>query len=527
MNRVAAGTAWAEANWWHWLALLAGLLLSAAPARAQRPHPTPLPAAAPDSLRRLEDRPPPLAPVVAPTDTLVRITPCPATGGRVRVGAILFAGNHRTVERALRAELNFREGDSLDVADLPARLEANRRRIYNLQLFHAVLVQASCGGTGRLTVLFSVQERWYVLPTPILSLAVPRGDFNLWRARADRWQRIDYGLHLVDTNFRGRAEQLTANIQFGFNRKFEVLYEAPGLGKRRRVGVGFGVSYYQSRSLDYRTQGDTFATCHQNSDFPIQRFYVSGGIRLRHTVQLVSSLDVSYHRELISDTILFVNPAFFLGRQQRQYLELGAATTLNQRNTFAYPVTGRFMQATLTFRQFTGPEAAAPYLIGRLHYAQYFSLGRNVYYSIGAWAQTRVLNAQIAYADARTLGGDVQVRGYNSYIVEGRTYGLLQQGLSFRAWAPPPLRIPFVKDPKINTLPLAVYLNAFADAGLSAGRLGYYPQMPNQLPNQLLASVGLGAHLVTYYDRVFRFEIVRTLSVYPQIVFLFNTGFPI
>ena len=502
---------------------LGWLLLGLHPAVAQ----TPLPPPPPDSLRELsqERHPPPLAPVVAPTDTLVRVGACPMQ--RVRIVAILFVGNNRTRERTLRAELNFHEGDSLTVADLPARLEVNRRRLFNLQLFHAVLAQASCGGTGQLTVLFSVQERWYILPTPILSLSE---DFNVWRTRPDRWHRIDYGLHLVDNNFRGRAEQLTANIQLGFNRKYELFYEAPGFGRRRRVGLGLGISYYQSRNLDYNIIGDRRLSLPSAEEdaFPIQRFYLTGGLRLRHTVQLSSAFDVSYHREQVSSLILGLNPDYLLGFQQRQYLEASLITTNNQRNTFAYPLTGQFLSGGLTFRQFVGgPDRSPAYATLRGRYARYLSLGHQFYYALGLAAQTRLFAARLAEVDARSLGYDALVRGYDFYIVEGRSYGVVQQGVSWRAWAPPPLRIPFVNNPKINTLPLAIYLNAFADAGLTGGGVGLPARPSNQLPGQLQASVGAGVHFVTYYDRVFCLELIRTLTVYPNLGFFFRSTFPI
>jgi outer membrane protein assembly factor BamA len=505
-----------------WL-LVFGLLLQAFSSSAQS---TPLPAAAPDSLRELsrEGHLAALPPVVVPTDTLVRVGACP--GPRVRVSAILFVGNNRTRERIMRAELDFHEGDSLTVADLARRLEANRRRVYNLQLFHAVLAQASCGGTGQLTVLFSVQERWYLLPIPILSLA---DDFNRWRTRPDRWQRIDYGLHLVDTNFRGRAEQLAANIQLGFNRKYELFYEAPGFGRRRRVGVGFGISYYQSRNLDYTTLYDRLRSLPdaEADVFPIQRFYVSGGLRLRHTVQLSSAFDVSYRREQISDRIYQLNPDYLLGQVQRQYVEATLVTTNNQRNTFAYPLTGQFFQASLSLRQFVGAERSPSYGTARLRYARYLSLGHQFYYAGGVGVQARLLATRLGYADARSLGYEALVRGYDYYVVEGRSYALVQQGLSWRAWAPPPLRLPFIHDPKVNTLPLAVYLNGFADAGLAGGGVGRFQSPTNELPGQLLASVGLGLHLVTYYDRVFCLELTRTLTVYPRTGFFLRTAFPI
>jgi outer membrane protein assembly factor BamA len=494
---------------WFVLAVLGGALGMPAPAAGQ-----PAPA---------------LAPVVVPTDTLVNIVACPDAGPRVQIRTILFVGNSITKERTLRAELNLREGDTLALADLPARLEVNRRRLYNLQLFHAVLVQASCGGSGQLILVFSVQERWYVLPTPIFSIADP--NFRRWldRPGAERWQRLDYGLHLTHSNFRGRAEQLTANLQLGFNRKYELFYEAPGFGRRRRVGVGFGISYYQSRNLDYITANDRPTPLPQPEEdaFPIQRFYVSGGLRLRHTVQFITAIDVAYHREIISDSIFRLNPDYFLGRTQRKYVEFSLISTNNQRNTFAYPLTGQFMQAALIFRKFV--DQAQPtmpaYATVRLRYAHYFSLGHQLYYAVGGWAQTRLLASRYAYADSRALGYEALVRGYDSYIIDGRSYALLQQGLSYRAWAPPPLHLPFVANPKINTLPLAVYLNVFADAGLTGGSLGRPELASNQLPGQLLASAGLGVHLVTYYDRVFCFELTRTAQA--QTGFFIRSSFPI
>jgi hypothetical protein len=184
------------------------------------------------------------------------------------------------------------------------------------------------------------------------------------------------------------------------------------------------------------------------------------------------------------------------------------------------------MQAGISFRQFGKGTAAAPaYATVRLRYAQYVSLGHQFYYALGVWGQTRLLAQRYAYADSRALGYDALVRGYDAYIIDGRSYGLVQQGLSFRAWAPPPLRLPFVGNPKVNTLPLAVYLNIFADAGLASGSLGRPEPVTNQLPGQLLASVGLGLHLVTYYDRVFCFELART--AHHQTGFFIRSSFPI
>ncbi|WP_170172554.1 POTRA domain-containing protein [Hymenobacter rigui] len=472
------------------------------------PTASPVPAAptsvaAPDSLRR------------SVADSLLHVQ-C-AGYSSLRVGRILFVGNRVTKEAVLRAELDFRENDTLAAATVSRRLEANRRRLFNLQLFHQVLVQPVCRD-GELTILYSVQERWYIFPVPIFSLA--DRNFRSWLDRSDRWQRVDYGLHLVRRNFRGRNEQLLANLQLGFNRKYELFYEAPGYGRRRRVGFGAGYSYYRSHALDYATVADRLQNLRQEQDFPIERQYVTAGIRWRRTVQHLTALDVSYHHERVSDSVLYYNPRYFLSGPQREYLEFGLVSTLNQRNTFAYPLTGQYAQLGVTYRAFlTGRTPNSLTLRGR--YARYVALGGPLYYSAGATAQLRFARS-IAYPDDRAFGYDVLVRGYDAYVIEGRHLGLLQQGLTYRLLDLGKLQLDGLPSTRFNTIPLVFYLNTFADVG--------YVRQPNVtaanvLPNRVLASAGIALHLVTYYDWVFTLEYTRNRE--QQGGFFFRSQFPI
>lgn len=462
-----------------------------------------LTAAPPDSLRR------------ATIDSLLQAQ-CP--GRRtVRIASILFVGNDVTKERTLRAELDVHEGDTLPAAVLGRRLELNRRRLFNLQLFHQVLAQVVCRD-GELTVLFSVQERWYTFPVPIFSLA--ERNFNAWANRSDRWRRVDYGVHVVRKNFRGRNEELTANLQLGFNRKYELFYEAPGYGRRRRVGFGAAVSYYRARALDYATVQDRLVTFRPDDDFPIERLYGNVGLRLRRTVQRLAALDVSYHREHISDSVNRLNPSYYLGRTRREYLDFTVSGTLNQRNTFAYPLTGRFVQASLTRRQFLTPGTPPQWLL-RARYARYVALRGPFYYSGAVQGQLR-FSRRLGYADRRALGYDALVRGYDAYVVDGRHYALLQQGVSYKLFDAGQVTIGALNNPKVNRIPLALYLNTFADAGYVSSPSARFS---NRLPGRVLASVGLGVHLVTYYDRVFTLEYTRTVQ--DQGGIFFRSAFPI
>ncbi len=456
-----------------------------------------------------------------PADSLVRLVGCPAAGqlplARLPVRAIIFAGNQVTRAVTLRAELDFREGDSLTAASLPARLEANRSRLFNLQLFHTVRVLATCQ-QGELTVVFSVQERWYLFPLP--TFAIADRNFNAWLDRPDRWRRFDYGLYVRRENFRGRNERLTLNLQHGFNRRYDLFYEAPGFGRRRRLGLGLGFSYFQSHTLDYDTRADRLVAYYNEAGFPVQRLYLLAGLRYRATVQFLTALDFAYHRQQIDDSVLRLNPAYYLGRQQREFIEATLTSTRNQRNTFAYPLSGQFAQAQLSHRQFLDRRTPAISTL-RLRYARYQPLGGGFYSSSGLTTQLRYAS-QLAYLDRRALGYEALVRGYDAYVIEGRYFALVQQGVSYRLLNTRTIQLPGLSDPKFGQLPLTLYGNIFADGGYVAGRP---TQADNELPNSLLASIGLGLHLVTYYDRTFVVEYTRNRR--GETGLFLRTAFPI
>ncbi|WP_054414160.1 BamA/TamA family outer membrane protein [Hymenobacter sp. DG25A] len=452
----------------------------------------------------------------SPIDSLVRVY-CPSYT-RLRVSSVVFVGNEVTKERILRAELDFREGDTLAAAALPARLEANRRRLLNLQLFHSVLVQTVCRD-GEITVLFSLQERWYTFPIPIFSLA----DRNIrsWLDRPDRWRRVDYGVHVVRNNFRGRNEQLRGNLQLGFNQKYEVFFENPGT--RQRPGLALGASFARSRALDYRTVQDQLLTYRSESGFAFHHTYFVAGLRWRNTVQRRTALDVAWRQDQISDSIQIGNPGYFSGDQQRRYVDVALTRIINRRNNFAYPLSGRFAQVTLSQRLFLH-SASPSYATLYARYTRYVPLPHKLYYSAGLEGQTRLTNRRLAYADSRALGYAALVRGYDRYVVDGQHYVLLQQGLSYPLLPARQLQLDATSNPKFSTLPLAIYLNTFADMGYVAAPASL-ADANNQLPNQFLLAAGIGLHLVTYYDRVFAVE--YALNALGETGIYIRTAFPI
>jgi outer membrane protein assembly factor BamA len=412
--------------------------------------------------------------------------------------SIGFAGNEVSKARMLLFELNIAPGDTLQADELERKLEENRRRLFNLRLFHEVGYTYTCH-EGRVVVVYTMQERWYLYPIPILDFA--DRNFNAWLERRD-WGRVDYGLNLIRRNFRGRNEEVRLRVQQGFNRRLEFVYRVPYISRTHKLGMDFGVADYRSRAIDYQTLNNRQRFFVQDVGVPIQRTLFTAGLTHRESVQRQAGLRLTYVQENVADKVLELNPDYYRhGESQRQYLRFELVKVVNLRNSFIYPLTGSYFEAIAAQTFFMGG-TGTPLTTLRTKYVQYHHLSGKYYYFVGGEAQTR-LSKRYAYADNLALGFRSLVRGYELQVVGGQHYGLFKQGLSRELLQHEGIHLKFIRSPKFNKVPLAIYANVFTDAGYVVDDVF---AEGNPLTNRFLGGVGAGLHLVTFYDFVFRGE---------------------
>jgi hypothetical protein len=94
-------------------------------------------------------------------------------------------------------------------------------------------------------------------------------------------------------------------------------------------------------------------------------------------------------------------------------------------------------------------------------------------------------------------------------VIDGQHFALLKNNLKFALLPQRTETIGFIKTTKFNTIPLALYLNAFVDMGY----VYHYSENPadgiyagNTLENSFLIGYGIGIDFTTYYDIVIRVE---------------------
>ncbi|WP_299758997.1 BamA/TamA family outer membrane protein [uncultured Pontibacter sp.] len=414
------------------------------------------------------------------------------------IADISLTGNEITKSQVMLRELTFSPGDTIRTEELELLLQENQKRLFNLRLFHHVNYTYTCAD-GQVQVTYEVQERFYLYPIPIFDFA--DRNFNAWLEKKD-WSRIDYGINLTRRNFRGRNEEVRVRVQRGFNKRLELAYRIPYVWRKYNLGADFSVSDYRSRTISYTNLNNKQRFFEQQNGMPIKRAAVSAALVHRQDVQRQAGLRLSYYNEQISDSVTFLNPEYYRNEQQeRQYLRVELYKVINLRNNFSYPTAGSYFEAGLAQTLFMA-SSGSPYTTARAKYVQYMPLSDKYTYMAGAEGQLR-LAGKHAFADNIALGYRSYVRGYELYVVGGQHYGLFKQGLTRQLLDIKSIKLTFIDNPKFNSVPLALYLNAFTDAGYVVDEVF---EQQNPLTNRLLLGSGLGLHAVTFYDIVLRLE---------------------
>jgi outer membrane protein assembly factor BamA len=427
---------------------------------------------------------------------ILKASPCMAPF--VWIKDISFIGNETTKNQVMLQELTFAVSDTVASADLDELLEENRKRLLNLRLFHYVTSTHTCAD-GQVHVQYEVQERFYLYPFPILDFA--DRNFNAWLEKKD-WSRIDYGINLAKRNFRGRNEDVRLRVQQGFNKRLEVSYRVPYIIRKYNLGAEVAVSDYRSRVTSYTNLNNRQRFVEQEHALPIQRTSIAAGIIHRQSVLKQEGVRLSYHSEQVSDSVIRLNPDYYLdNRIKRQYLRLELYKAVNLRNNFVYPTAGSYFEGGVAQTFFLN-EQRGNLTTARAKYVKYIKLSDKYSYMAGLEGQIR-LAGEYAFADNIALGYRSYVRGYELYVVGGQHFGLFKQGITRQLLDIKSIKIKFIDNPKMNNIPLALYLNAFTDAGYVVDN---HFKEGNSLTNRFLAGTGFGAHVVTFYDIVLKLE---------------------
>jgi outer membrane protein assembly factor BamA len=440
--------------------------------------------------------------------TSVRVPVDTLAGSVLTVGRIIILGNKVTRDRIITRELSLHPGDTISSGNLADVLIRDRSKVYNLRLFQTVVIRPVPAGTGGVDILIEVTERWYTYPQPIFELSDP--NFNVWwRTYNHDFKRVNYGIRLYRNNFRGLNEYIRVMAQFGYNRRFGLLYRVPNIGRSQKHGLAFNIDYEQPKNLAFQTADHERIYLEEHKTLKTS-LGLGGSYSFRRSFYETHSISVEYQNGSVIDTVRFLNPNYFTeGANKQVYTAISYSFNSEHRDVIAYPLKGYNVSGFVS-KVGLGPTDNVNLLEANLTISQHYHAGQQFYLSNFTSVFASTPSSQ-PYSMYNAIGNRRQVlRGHESLIIESPNFFLnkttLKKRLFSKAWS--------VDDSPIEQFryfPLAVYLKVYYDFGYAQNYPRYEELMQNtMLTNKFLHGAGVGLDIVTLYDNVFRFEYTFT-----------------
>lgn len=426
------------------------------------------------------------------------------TGYFVEVNRIFIIGNRITRDQIILRELTLKKGDVVHTTDLPGILDLDKKKLVNTRLFNTVEIRTLEPEKGKLDVLIDLKERWYTFPAPVFELS--DRNFNEWWQNYDHdFRRVNYGLRLYQYNMRGRNETLRLLAQFGFVRRFDLLYRFPYIDRNQKHGLAIEMGYTETKNLGFRTVDHKYEFLKLRDVLRTDR-YAGVTWSFRKSFYTTHSVKVEYRYMLVADTIKEKNPNYLIGeKKSQQYTWATYQYSVDRRDYFAYPLKGYQLSASVAQLGLTQYDELNKTEFN-FNYAKYFDLKKKFYLAnntILYWSTPK----DLSYSNYGVLGIRRQfVRGYEIYVIEGPYYFVNKttfKRLIFSNtyhWEDMPIE-------QFRHVPIQVYFKTYADFGYVRNYPYYITEGQNTLfADKLITGVGAGLDVVSSYDLVLRFE---------------------
>jgi len=413
------------------------------------------------------------------------------------VGEIVISGNKKTRKPIILREIPLQPGQAYTLQDLVAKFEDARRQLMNTTLFHSVIVAAKGFNGNVIDITVSVKERWYLFPLPYFK-PVDR-NLNQWLVEQNAsLSRVNYGAKLLYNNATGNNDKIRLWLMSGYTRQISLGYDRLYIDKAMRWGMRFSFAAGKNRELNYNTIHDKQVFLKDNKRYVRNFLNTQAELTYRRAIKTRHSIGIGYTSEVVEDTIVQLNPAYFeAGRNRIRFPELYYNMTFFDVDYIPYPTKGYAANLLLSRK---GINASNNLWQLNLKALGSWHLSPKTFVSAMAYGGIKLPFKQ-PYFNKRFLGyGDVFMQGYEYYVVDGVAGGYLKTTLS-RELFNFGIRMP-VKGKTTDQIPVRIFGKIFGNSGYV-----HNPQPgENALSNRMLHSAGIGIDIVTFYDVIFRLE---------------------
>lgn len=418
-------------------------------------------------------------------------------GRTVYVRNIIFKGNKITRDFVLKREMNLREGDSINTDELNDVVEFNRLRIMNLQLFLTASSNIKNWQGDSLDVEYTVKELFYWNAHPYVSLA--DRNFNVWWNQYNhKLSRLNIGADINRKNFRGRNEEIGAEIQVGFNKHIYLYYANPYIDKSLRSGIKASLAYNTGKEIHAATDSNRQVFYRDETMNPYRWLRAEFSYLYRPGYAAIHELRLGFHHYQLSNRMFEDMPDYLGGRKQMSIPEIMYRYKFNNTDDRNYPILGWQIESYIDQKGW-GLVKGFNQWQAYLHLAYYQSVYRNL--STALHFRGRLFGPdKQPYFNYRAMGFENDfIRGYEYYIIDGSNYGLVRVDLRQKLF-----RYDMKQKvlPVFKHVPIDVYAKGFVDGGyVHSNNFGN-----SFLNNKMLYGYGVGLDIVFSYYLKARLE---------------------
>ena len=393
---------------------------------------------------------------------------CSPQQGDVIVRIIEISGNKQTKDKIIFRELSFNPGSVIPAGQVEILMEDNRNYLLNTGLFSSVSIRTlpSMASASEIDVSISLIENWYLFPAPIISLA-GRSISSVF-TDGTSIKKVNLGAKLYHLNLSGQNDYFKASAQAGYTQKIQLKYRLPYFNERQTWGIEAEVSFSKDKEVAYNTVSNhlvyletsrnnvfqklfsdlTFTHRRQKTQLPFYGSFLSAIRRRGFSTGFESEV---FHKHLHGTTIFFLSLHRFIQ---------------DKRDRIPVSTTGhRFL---LLFRkEGLGISRGVNLATLELEYQKYLSFSDRLSAYIIPKARVHCTRNATPYYFNTALGyGENQIRGYESYVIDGMDYVYAKSGVQYKLFEMAVDLGKAVPFDKLRRIPLHVYLGFNIDSGL-------------------------------------------------------------
>lgn len=436
------------------------------------------------------------------------------------INKIEIGGNKKTKERIVLRELDFEVGDTLHIDQISKVIERNEANLINTGLFTKAKINIKEWETKAqtLTMYIDLQEIFYIIPVPIFELA--DRNFSVWWTDQKRsFSRVNYGARVYHNNLSGNQDRLKLVAQFGYTKKYEVVYSQPYINKKQTIGFSTGILYATQNNLPYLTQNNKRLFADVEDLKLLTRFSVRLGATYRPNYYGYQDFKIEYQSNKVPSSVIdTLNQAFFKDNKGEQKLfSLTYILSRDNRNIKVFPTKGNRSELIL-FKQGLGIFNDINLMSIELKHERFTTLSKKWTLMTSLKGKAELTGNRPPYYQNRGLGfGQDYIRGYELYVLDGQYYAYIRSGLRFNVVETSANLKKLMPLRQMRYLPINLYVDVHFDSGIVHDR--FYADN-NPLTNNWLAGYGLGLDLLLYNN--YLFELDMTVNRLGEVGFYFQ-----